>query len=73
MLIGKVTTKLGELIDALKQTLTVVTSAGNTCTLPTPKKNVGFSSVLKRGMPPCSAEEKTRFLSELTAAEGLER
>ena len=70
--IGKDTMKLGELIAALKQTY-CGPSARNTCISPAPKKTLDqqrIESVVAREL---YRGKRKRFLSELTAAEGLER
>ena len=66
--------KLGDLIDARSSKPTAAPSARNICTLPPPKRNAGSSSVSNPWQATrISQQKKKRFLSELTAAEGLER
>lgn len=72
--IGKDTMKLGELIDALKQTYCGSIGAEYMHITSTEEKRwiqQRLESVV--GHASFSAEEKKRFLGELTAAEGLER
>ena len=72
--IGKDTMKLGDLLDALKQTYCGSIGAEYMHITSTEEKRwiqQRIESVA--GRPSFTAEEKKRFLSELTAAEGMER
>ncbi|HDY3934634.1 TPA: 2-oxoglutarate dehydrogenase E1 component, partial [Salmonella enterica subsp. enterica] len=69
---GKETMKLGELLDALKQTYCGPIGAEYMHITSTEEKR-WIQQRIESGRAAFSADEKKRFLNELTAAEGLER
>lgn len=69
---GKETMKLGELLEALKQTYCGPIGAEYMHITSTEEKR-WIQQRIESGRATFNSEEKKRFLSELTAAEGLER
>lgn len=69
---GKETMKLGELLEALKQTYCGPIGAEYMHITSTEEKR-WIQQRIESGRAAFSADEKKRFLNELTAAEGLER
>ena len=68
--------KLGELLEALKQTYCGSDWCRSTCTSPATEEKRWIQQRIESGSRQSelsTAAEKKRFLSELTAAEGLER